>query len=919
MYCDGSAAYDIFGPSCWEEVLMPEIQKTFNAIRRHPWVIVAVYILLANFVLLCSVCSVFRSPKYSSSWEFTPDGPWTGPELWANRLQDWQVAGGQLECMSSLPMRTVHLTTMRLDDSDGGLHSSVTVRKLAGAEDTDSAAGILLGAGKDLDYRSASLIHHSYGNQAGIFAGCDGLGCLFIRDLEQKVVYLAYQEKGSVNWGEIRLELKLNQGKTGSSLELKAVDLSSGIELSRLSIHDFPRERSMGNVALVSHGGYDREKENRFGFRDWQISGSKLVHYPERDSGPMVTAMYTLSRGILKLTVQFMPLAEKENQGVDLFIQDGDQWMRAGHSTVLRPSFTAPFRVENWDDTRDVPYRVEYILDRRQEKKYVLDGLIQKDPVDKDELVMISMSCVKQVVKPGPGLWSGVDGEWYPWDWGVLYPHADLVERLKKHMPDVMFFAGDQVYEGASPTVADREHPFLDYLYKWYLWCISNKDICTRVPTIAIPDDHDVYHGNLWGAGGKATDPGLTGVKAQDSGGFRMSRDFVNMVQTTQTSHLPDPYDPRPVEQEIGVYYTEYNVGGLSIAIIEDRKFKSAPRAIFPEAKIVNGWAQNPAWDVKGKSRIENASLLGERQLEFLDDWAGDWSHQTWMKAVVSQTLFSNVATLPETATSDGVVPGLDIPDAGTYVRGDKLVADFDSNGWPQVGRDKAIRLFRKAFATHIVGDQHLANTSQYGVEEWRDSNYVIVSPATGNLFPRRWWPPYPGKNRLQESPLYTGDFEDGFGNKITVYAIANPQKTNIHPVRHHELATGYSVITFSRYSRDIRLENWPYWADPEKDDPFPGWPIVINQLDNYGKKAEAWLPQVRVSGIVNPVIQIFKQTTGEMVYTLRMNSQFFQPKVFEPGLFSIMVGEPDIDVWQEFRDIQANTSKDMRALEVIF
>ena len=870
-------------------------------------------------LFLFSSCSVFHRPAYRSQWEFSSDGSWTGPELWANRLQDWRIFQGSAECLNTLPMRTLHLTTMRLGDSEGYLRSSVRVRKLAGGDEAEAAAGFLLGAGKDLDYRAASLIHHAYGPQAGLFAGCDGLGRLFVRDYEQKDEYLIYQEKDAVKWKELRLDLNLKPGREGYRLALKAVDPASHDVVSTLTLKGLPPDRCVGNVALVSHSGYSGEDDSRFAFRDWKISGSKLDRYPDRNLGPMVTALYTLSRGTLKLTVQFMPLSKQENQRVDLHIRRDGNWEHVATSALSHPSYTAPFRVENWEYDADVPFRVEYVLKRRQDQKYSLEGIVKKDPFDKNRLVMISMSCVEQVIKPTRTSWVGVDGEWFPWDWGILYPHRDLVVRLKKHNPDVMFFAGDQVYEGASPTRADREHAFLDYLYKWYLWCITNRELSTRIPIIATPDDHDVYHGNLWGAGGKATSPGLEGAAAQDTGGYKMSPEFVNMVQTTQSSHLPDPYDPRPIEQGIGVCFTECNIGGLSIAVIEDRKFKSAPKPLFPEAEITNGWVQNPAWDVKRKSRISNAVLLGERQLRFLDDWAGDWSDQTWMKAVVSQTLFSNTATLPQDAKNDGVVPGLEIPEPGTYVKGDKMVADFDSNGWPQVGRDKAIRRFRKAFATHMVGDQHLANTSQYGVEEWRDSCYVIVSPATGNIFPRRWWPPIPGKNCEPGSPKYTGDFEDGFGNKITVYAIANPQKTTIHPTRHHELSTGYSVIIFYKDSRDIELANWPYWADPDKDNPFPGWPIRINQLDNYGKKARAWLPEIRISGLQNPVLQVIRQQTDEIVYTLRINGQSFQPKVFASGLYTIRVGEPDTDTWREIRDIQAALSKEIEPLDMSF
>jgi hypothetical protein len=46
------------------------------------------------------------------------------------------------------------------------------------------------------------------------------------------------------------------------------------------------------------------------------------------------------------------------------------------------------------------------------------------------------------------------------------------------------------------------------------------------------------------------------------------------MVQHTQTNHLPDAFDPTPVLQNIPVYYTHWNWGPLSFAIVEDRKFK---------------------------------------------------------------------------------------------------------------------------------------------------------------------------------------------------------------------------------------------------------------------------------------------------------------------------------------------------------
>jgi hypothetical protein len=106
-----------------------------------------------------------------------------------------------------------------------------------------------------------------------------------------------------------------------------------------------------------------------------------------------------------------------------------------------------------------------------------------------------------------------------------------------------------------------------------------------------------------------------------------MPAEWVNAVQVTQTSHLPDPYDPTPVEQGIDVYYTRWDYGGVSFAILEDRKFKSAPANVLPaEARVLNGWIQNPDFDVRDHRDLPNAELLGPRQMAFLEEWAEDWS-----------------------------------------------------------------------------------------------------------------------------------------------------------------------------------------------------------------------------------------------------------------------------------------------------
>ncbi|MCP4415953.1 MAG: twin-arginine translocation pathway signal protein, partial [Chloroflexi bacterium] len=310
------------------------------------------------------------------------------------------------------------------------------------------------------------------------------------------------------------------------------------------------------------------------------------------------------------------------------------------------------------------------------------------------------------------------------------FPNNELVEAVKYHNPDVLFFSGDQIYEGVGgygTQTNSIEKISLDYLRKWYLYGWAYGDLMRDRPTIAIPDDHDVYHGNIWGAGGIATPPGKRGAEAQDAGGYKFFAEWVNVVQRTQTSHLPDPYDPAPVEQGIDVYFCDMNYAGISFAVIEDRKFKSAPKIILPKAKVHNGWAQNRKFDAAKEGDVAGALLLGERQLKFLDDWSADWTNKTWMKVVLSQTIFANVATLPkEKSSSDAVVPSLKIFKTGEYPPDDVPVQDMDSNGWPQTGRNKALRAIRKGFAFHLAGDQHLGSFVQYGVDQWHDAGFAF-------------------------------------------------------------------------------------------------------------------------------------------------------------------------------------------------
>jgi hypothetical protein len=138
----------------------------------------------------------------------------------------------------------------------------------------------------------------------------------------------------------------------------------------------------------------------------------------------------------------------------------------------------------------------------------------------------------------------------------------------------------------------------------------------------------------------------------------------------------------------------------------------------------------------------------------------------------------------------------------------------------------------KKAGAVHISGDQHLGMMVQYGIDAFRDGPFAICVPSVANFWPRRWFPEQEGANRAPGAPRNTGDYLDGFGNKMTVLAVSNPFRHGIEPADINDRAPGYGIITFDRRERTIGFANWPRWVDPKAPGakPYPGWPITVRQ-----------------------------------------------------------------------------------------
>jgi len=226
------------------------------------------------------------------------------------------------------------------------------------------------------------------------------------------------------------------------------------------------------------------------------------------------------------------------------------------------------------------------------------------------------------------------------------------------------------------------------------------------------------------------------------------------------------------------------------------------------------------------------------------------------------------------------------------------------------VGRSRAVtrRAFRRAVALHIAGDQHLGSTVQYGIDDWNDAAWAICVPSVANIWPHRWFPPYPGRSPRRTSPRNAGEYRDGFGNKVTVRVVSNPFVVGIEPTAINDRAPGYGIVTLDRTTRKIALVNWPRWVDTSQPDAkaSPGWPITIDQVDNGLTGAKWILSKIETPGVTDPVFQVIDQSNNEVVYTLRSKGSSFASPVFRAGTYTVKVSAPEKGFEKVYRDLSA-------------
>ncbi|MFZ9956787.1 MAG: hypothetical protein ACO3E1_11775 [Flavobacteriales bacterium] len=794
-------------------------------------------LLLIPFGVLAQKATVF-------SFDTIENRRWIGADFWANRLQNWEVKNGKVYCSRAEELSTLHLLTHEMQSSKGSSEINFEMgRNELAAKDTAAKAGIIIGlSDENLNYKARAMIQRFTLDEDGVWIGIKG-NRLFAQDLPTSKILCNVDITPNFKSKEsLKIRLLISRTKSNEPRIYLYVD---GRFVQEIAISS---DNKNGSVAFAVAAG---KAGSEFYFN--KLSLSNLASKKERAFGPISTCLYTLNDNVLNFSAQLMPINHHENDSIVIEIQHDDKWLTLASLAVKEQQVR--LRNMQWNFTQPILYRARLKRNGVYYGNYY-EGTIATPNKNANEVRIAAVSC---------------NGMYFISEKGMDYksvwtPYELLEQKYKELNPDLLVFLGDQMYE-ARPLFLETNPLLLetDYHYRWLLWCMEMNDLTRRLPTVIMMDDHDYLQGNLWGDGSRLADRHVPdSLPTQylnhlddwqtDNGGFVMDVDFLNRAQLLQTGHLPETYSKS--ENSIKNYFTTLNFNGVGMAVLEDRKFKSAPLKALPNVPSIIGIALN---DTIASDSLDNkdAVLLNDEQLKMLEEWSLNWKQQD-MKVVFTQSVFACLSSVRK-----GYVPyvSANISLDSVLPMHTRLAQDMDANGWPKSGRDTALKVIRKSAALIVGGDQHFPSITQQGINDWKDASYTLTIPALCNTYPRFFMP--------DSSDYYGGNnYKDGFGNKVSMLSYSNPKKNDSLPMWYYG-APGFGFIVCDKLAKTYSLRFMDF-ANPstfEKEE-------IVKVIDNAYSSSLYKTKMIKVKA-TNPLMTL-KDVNGNVLYSLRGNNLQF-------------------------------------------
>ncbi len=180
----------------------------------------------------------------------------------------------------------------------------------------------------------------------------------------------------------------------------------------------------------------------------WNKETNTIVNLNVKRSEVIAFGIYTVSNNTLKLTAQLFPLYPYETREIRLEIFENEVWNEIQKIKVNDIGWAATFRINNWDSSKNIRYKIKH------GKEAFFEGLIRKDPKNKNEIVLVALSCNSNKDREG---------------------RENYVKNINYINPDLLFFAGDQSYDHKEHTAA------------WIKFGMQFRETFRERPCITIP------------------------------------------------------------------------------------------------------------------------------------------------------------------------------------------------------------------------------------------------------------------------------------------------------------------------------------------------------------------------------------------------------------------------------------------------
>lgn len=201
------------------------------------------------------------------------------------------------------------LLSVAVAEVSGNFSLSVRTAPYAFSNGDEAFSGFLIGAGSNVDYRAAALIHNRHGIDGGLIIGMDNTGRPFVHDNDIANRRLTQGPAiGSLTGSEVTSGLRLQLDAStndDNSCTLNVFVTNENSEILSSTAITINRDRLLCHMALVANPG---NTATGHWFNELKGSGDMLTVYPGHEFGPILFASYTTSRKVLTVNSQLPPL-----------------------------------------------------------------------------------------------------------------------------------------------------------------------------------------------------------------------------------------------------------------------------------------------------------------------------------------------------------------------------------------------------------------------------------------------------------------------------------------------------------------------------------------------------------------------------------------------------------------------------------